>query len=273
MSQPPRPQQRTLTLEVELPGTPDEVSRMLSDPTELARWFAPFVDGTGQIGDLLTLGWTADVQWRTRLDAIEPGRFVRWRDPPVDEQPPGSPGAMVVEWTLTPTLGGTRLRLVHSGFGEGADWDDQYDATDMGWRFFLWHLGETLRHHRGEPRLVLSTRRSSGLTREALGRRLFGPEGLVLEPPRPAPGSKAQLQLAGEPRSLHVEQVRLPTHLWGKLPEMGGALLLVEMEPGRTGPVHTGLYLSTWKLEPGTLDALRSGLRSLADGVFGPAAA
>lgn len=37
MSQPPAPVQRTLTLEVDLPGTPDEVTRMLSDPAELAR--------------------------------------------------------------------------------------------------------------------------------------------------------------------------------------------------------------------------------------------
>jgi len=59
-----------------------------------------------------------------------------------------------------------------------------------------------------------------------------------------------------------VQHARLPTHLWGKLPELGGVVLLVEMEPGRS-----------WALEPGTLHALRSGLRALADAVFGPAPA
>lgn len=46
-----------------------------------------------------------------------------------------------------------------------------------------------------------------------------------------------------------------------------------EMEPGRTGPLNAGLYLSTWTLEPGTLDALHSGLTALADAVFAPAPA
>ena len=44
-------------------------------------------------------------------------------------------------------------------------------------------------------------------------------------------------------------------------------------ELARSGPLHTGLYLSTWTLEPGTLDALGTGLRALADAVFGPAPA
>jgi len=50
-------------------------------------------------------------------------------------------------------------------------------------------------------------------------------------------------------------------------------LLFVEMEPGRTGLVHTSLCLSTWGLDPATLQSLRSGLRAMADAVFGPRAA
>jgi uncharacterized membrane protein YagU involved in acid resistance len=42
MSEPPAPETRAITLEVELPGTPEEVTRMLSDPAELARWFGTF---------------------------------------------------------------------------------------------------------------------------------------------------------------------------------------------------------------------------------------
>ncbi len=32
---------RSLVLEAHLPGSPEEVARMLTDPSELARWFAP----------------------------------------------------------------------------------------------------------------------------------------------------------------------------------------------------------------------------------------
>jgi hypothetical protein len=109
------------------------------------------------------------------------------------------------------------------------------------------------------------------LTRDALGTRLFGPEGLALAPPRPESGSTAQVSLDGQPRRFEVQHARFPTQLFGKFPELGGgAVLLIEMEPGRTGPVQTGLWLSTWGLAPGTLESLRGGLRSLADRVFGP---
>ena len=71
-----------------------------------------------------------------------------------------------------------------------------------------------------------------------------------------------------------MHHARLPTQLFGKFPELGGgAVLLIEMEPGRTPPVHRGLWLSTWGLAPGALQSLRSRLRSLADRVFGPRAA
>src|SRR5262249_35119454 len=173
---------------------------------------------------------------------------------------------------LSPGPEGTRLRLVHSGFGDGADWDDMFEGTRAGWTFYLWHLLETVRHHLGQTRTVVSERRASTLSRDALGARLFGPSGLALEPASPRPGTSARLRLGGAPRTFQVEHARLPTHLFGKLPELGGALLLVEMEPGRTGPVQTGLWLSTWELDSGTLAGLRSGLRAMADAVFGSTA-
>jgi hypothetical protein len=117
---------------------------------------------------------------------------------------------------------------------------------------------------------VVFERRASQLTREALGARLFGPEGLALTPPRAASGSTAQLSLAGTRRRFEVQYARLPTSFFGMIPNLGGALLLVEMEPGRTGPVHTGLSLSTWELDSTELQSLRAGLRAMADAVFGP---
>jgi uncharacterized protein YndB with AHSA1/START domain len=258
---------RALTLEARLPATPEEVARMLTDPAEIGRWFAPFVEASGS---LLTFSWSPEMVWRTRVEIVEPGRLVRWADERPEEQHGGAPGAMLVEWTLSAEAGGTRLRLVHSGFGDGADWDAQYDGTEEGWRYFLWHLEETLRHHRGRPRTVVWERRPSTLSREALGARLFGPDGLALAPDRPAANSSAEIRLGGARRRFQVSYARLPTHLWGTLPELGGAVLLVEMEPGGEGPVQTGLWLSTWDLDGATLEALRTSLRAMADAVFGP---
>ena len=270
MTDTPRKGSRTLQLEVHLPADPDVVWKMLTDPKELAQWFAPFVESTGPgvHGDVLTLGWGPEVQWRSRLDAAEPGRRVRWIDPSADPTSTEPPEGMVVEWTLAPERGGTRLRLVNSGFGEGPDWDDQYDATHAGWRFFLWHLEEVLRLHRAERRVMVSTRRASHLSREALGARLYGPEGLALEPPSPTAGSTARLRL-GAPQQIEVTHARLPTHLWGRLPGLGGAVLLIEMEPGGDG-FHTGFWISTWRLGADAVRKLQAALDGVADAVFGP---
>ncbi len=265
------PKTRSLVLEAHVPGTPEEVTRMLTDPAELARWFAPFVEGPPNPGGLVSFRWSPEVVWRTRAEVVEVGRRVRWRDPPGEEQQVGVPGQMLVEWTLGPEAGGTRLRLVNSGFGEGASWEDQYEGADAGWRFFLWHLEETLRHDRKEPRVVAWERRSSSLSRDALGRRLFGPEGLALEPPGAVAGSPARIALGGAPHPFELVHFSFPTHLWGKLPDLGGAILLVGMEPWRTGPVQTQLWLSTWGPDAAAREAVWSALRSTADAVFGPA--
>jgi uncharacterized protein YndB with AHSA1/START domain len=160
-----KPRGKTLVLEVELPASPEEVWRMLSDPAELANWFAPSVEGSGKPGESLLLGWGPDVRWRTVVESAEPGVSVRWRDELESYKELGpSTSPMVVEWLLTSERGGTRLRLVHSGFGDGQGWDDMYDGTQFGWRFYLWHLGETLRRHRGIRRTILSARRPSNET-------------------------------------------------------------------------------------------------------------
>jgi uncharacterized protein YndB with AHSA1/START domain len=262
---------RVLEFTVDLPTDPETVWRLLTDPRAIAEWFAPQVEGSGEPGGTLTLSWGPEMRWKTKVASAERGHLVRWQDDfDAYQQLPTTAAPVVIEWQLSPGPGGTRLRLVHSGFGDGADWDDMYDGTKAGWTFFMWHLLETVRHHLGQQRTVVFERRPSTLTREALGARLFGPEGLALAPARPEGGSTAQLSLDGRPRRFEVQHARLPTNFFGKFPDLGGAVLLVEMEPGRTGPVQTGLWLSTWGLEPAMLDALRAGFHTVANRVFGP---
>jgi uncharacterized protein YndB with AHSA1/START domain len=48
----------------------------------------------------------------------------------------------VVSWTLTPTAGGTRLRMEQTGFRP--DQDQAYNGAKFGWQRFLANLGELL---------------------------------------------------------------------------------------------------------------------------------
>ena len=55
------------------------------------------------------------------------------------------------EWLVEARDGGTCVvRLINSGFGSGAEWDAEYDATQSGWRLFLYNLRLYLTHFPGQ---------------------------------------------------------------------------------------------------------------------------
>ena len=55
------------------------------------------------------------------------------------------------EWLVEARDGGTCVVRLISGFGSGAEWDAQYDATQAGWRLFLYNLRLYLTHFPGQP--------------------------------------------------------------------------------------------------------------------------
>ena len=46
------------------------------------------------------------------------------------------------------------MRLVHSGFGAGAEWDDEFDSISNGWKFERRGLRHYLQRHFGKDRRV-----------------------------------------------------------------------------------------------------------------------
>ena len=48
-------------------------------------------------------------------------------------------------------------RLVQSGFGRGANWDEEYDGTRKAWPIFFRVLKHNVEVHRGQPRQVVIT--------------------------------------------------------------------------------------------------------------------
>src|SRR5581483_3380801 len=68
--------------------------------------------------------------------------------------------------------GKTVVRLVNSGFSMDAEWDDQYSATEAGWKYFLFNLKHYLERHAGTPRVQLSERRKSEQPRSEMWSRI-----------------------------------------------------------------------------------------------------
>ncbi len=130
---------RTQTHEIVLDGTPEEVWRLLSEADGITRWFAP----EARVKDgKLWLSYGPGMEGEGKIHLSEPGKAFGWTES----------GAMpkVVEFYLEGDGGKTRLRLVQSGFGEGAEFDSEYEAVNGGWRTYLAAMAFGLLHHKGD---------------------------------------------------------------------------------------------------------------------------
>jgi len=103
-------------------------------------------------------------------------------DGQVREVEPGVPARVAMDYTLETEGGKTILRLVHSGFGAGADWDDEFEGTRRGWDQELLGLKHYLEHHAGRDRRSVWARLKVELSREEAWSRLTGRDGLNIPP-------------------------------------------------------------------------------------------
>lgn len=130
---------RMVEKELFLRASPERVFRALTDKAELERWFVSRAEVDARPGGAFSFTWQPHEMVNGRFVAVEPPhRLVTvW-----DEGP--SLGFTEVTFELTPQGGGTLLRLVHTGFGEGDDWDRLYTDIQSGWNSKLEHLRDWL---------------------------------------------------------------------------------------------------------------------------------
>jgi uncharacterized protein YndB with AHSA1/START domain len=170
---------RTVGATIELPATPDEVWRAITDAGELVKWFCFHAEIEPRVGGLARLRWTDEFDWSYRIEAWEPGRRLQMVSP---QKRPGGPALLALEWLLEARGGSTVLRVVHSGFGYGADWDDEVDGTSRGWYGELRNLRHYLSRHRGARRSVAWVLARTGAgSAETFWRTVMGPEGFLAE--------------------------------------------------------------------------------------------
>ena len=137
---------RSVQVEVEVPGTPEQVWQAIATGPGVGAWFVPTeIDGRLGGTDTQHFGGGMDsVATITEWDA--PHRFVKegsWG--------PNSP-TVATEWIVEARGGGTCLvRVVHSLFAETDDWDDQLTGVESGWPSFFRILRLYLEHFAGQP--------------------------------------------------------------------------------------------------------------------------
>jgi uncharacterized protein YndB with AHSA1/START domain len=239
---------RAFRMSLDLDASTDEVWRALTDAEELMRWFSTEARVTPGAGGSMLWSWGHGEDWKTRIDAWEPGRLLRLVQDdaaPSDvdgrqvSQGVAEPARIAMEFTLETHQGRTRLRLVHSGFGEGAAWDNEIEGITEGWQAELRSLRHYLRRHRGRNRRAARALVSTGMARDAAWARLLSPGGFTLTPAEPKEGERYEVVTPGGRRYSGVVELHLPGQTIagtvGELDDGWFRLLTWKDAGGRTG--------------------------------------
>jgi uncharacterized protein YndB with AHSA1/START domain len=224
------PEPRSIVLEVEVPGTPEQVWAAIATGPGLSSWFVP-ARVAEQEGGEITLHFGPGMDETGQITAWEPPRRFAYGAPVSGER------RLAYEWLVEARTGGSCVvRLVNSGFGSGAEWDGDYDATG-GWKLFLDNLRLVLTHFPGLPSAsILVGGRAPGSQEEAWAALsgALGVAGATLGQ-RVAMGGQGAPSLAGE--VVRATENMLTLRL--DAPAPGIAFLAAE----GTGPgVYTSLY-------------------------------
>lgn len=250
---------RKIVKEIFVRAPPDVVWHALTDAQELTRWFP--VDARVQPGKggSIWISFGGGVEGEAPITAWEPNRRFEWTE---------TRGAvkLAVDFQLEAKSGGTVVRLVHSGFGAGPDWDDEFHMTERGWGYFTQHLRWYLERHRGKPRDLISFREPVPLTRSEAFLRLTGPSGLSKDDrlATAPPGSTYETTTAlGDRLSGEIVAASAGTWQMGmSIRELDDAILFLEMEPGREA-TRAGFWLSTYGLAPDRVAGAREKFSAL----------
>ncbi len=173
---------RQHTTEIEINATPDQVFRAVSEAEEIQRWFAPYArvepGPDGMVGGTYSVSWSPEMEGGSTIAIYEPGRrfaTTSERATPYGAEPQeGEPvQRIMVDYQIEAIEGGkTRLRLVHSGFGRGAGWDNEIESTRTGWAIFVQVLKHGLERHPGVDSVTMYVMLPCALPAEEVCRRL-----------------------------------------------------------------------------------------------------
>jgi uncharacterized protein YndB with AHSA1/START domain len=134
---------RWVEVEVDVPGTPEDVWRAIATGPGITSWFVPteFRDDRTVVSNF---GPGMD-SIATVVDWDPPHRYLAESRDLGPQAPP-----VATEWIVEARSGGTcTVRVVHSLFAGGDEWDDQLRSWESGWPEFFKLLRLYLTHFRG----------------------------------------------------------------------------------------------------------------------------
>ena len=185
---------RSVQVEVEVPGTPEEVWQAIATGPGVSSWFVPTemeeVDGKPVA---VKSNFGPGMESRAVMTAWDPPRRFAAESPGwTPEMPP-----MATEWSVEAKSGGVCIvRVVHSLFASTDDWDNQLESVESGWPGFFRILRLYLAHFKGQPSAPFQLMAASPAS-EADAWKAFT-TGLGL-PEKAAEGERVSASAAGAP--------------------------------------------------------------------------
>ena len=268
---------RSTEVVVDISATADEVWRALTDAEELVRWFPLQATVRPGVGGEMVWQWDGHWTWASAIERWEPEvalTLVNREQRPFDVEgrplPEGQAAAatLSMEFTLETGDGCTRLRLVHSGFGRGANWDDEYDGVSVGWQYELRSLKFYLERHRGRRRRSGLATISCGLTHSEVWQRLIGPSGFQFDHWPLVAGERYSARSARGDRFSGDVHFHIPERDFsGTVAELGDGIfrLGTHRSGGRTG---ISVWVASYTADPGYLAELRSRSQQVLEALF-----
>ena len=144
---------RSVQVEVEVPGTPEEVWQAIATGPGISSWFVPaeFEERDGK-PVAVKMNFGPGMDSRAAMTAWDPPRMYATE---TDGWVPGSP-PIANEWSVEARGGGVCIvRIVQSLFVSTDDWDDQLEAGMAAWLAFFRTLQIYLTHFRGQRSTVM----------------------------------------------------------------------------------------------------------------------
>jgi uncharacterized protein YndB with AHSA1/START domain len=144
------PDARVVRVEVEVPGTPEEVWEAIATGPGLECWFVP-ADVEGREGGTIKTDHGPFGESTGTVTAWEPPHRFAYEERDWHPDRPGPP-PWATEILVEARSGGTCVVRLASGlFSDAAGWEDEIDPTEDGWRQGLQNLRLYMTHYRGLP--------------------------------------------------------------------------------------------------------------------------
>jgi uncharacterized protein YndB with AHSA1/START domain len=138
---------RSVQVEVEVPGSPDEVWAAIATGPGVTAWFVPteVINGPDGKPAQVKMNFGPGMDSIATCTSWDPPRKFSAESSWGPDQPP-----IATEWHVESRGGGKCVvRVVHSLFASTDDWDNQLESTETGWPFFFKILRLYLQHYRG----------------------------------------------------------------------------------------------------------------------------